>query len=53
MDKDLIGLILIIIGTIILFGALIYELFLVSNVLGFISVGILLIVIGFSLEEIN
>lgn len=49
MNKDLIGFILVIIGLITLFGAVIYELFLISNILGFVSVGILLISIGFSL----
>lgn len=49
MNKDLIGFILVIIGLITLFGAAIYELFLISNILGFVSVGILLISIGFAL----
>lgn len=49
MNKDLIGFILVIIGLITLFGAVIYELFLISNILGFVSVGILLILIGFAL----
>lgn len=53
MNKDLIGLILVIIGLITFFGAIIYELFLISNILGFVSVGILLILIGFALEENN
>lgn len=49
MNKDLIGFILVIIGLITFFGAIIYELFLISNILGFVSVGILLILIGFAL----
>lgn len=49
MNKDLIGFILVIIGLIILFGVVIYELFLIGNILGFVSVGILLILIGFAL----
>ena len=53
MNKDLIGLILVIIGLITFFGAIIYGLFLISNILGFVSVGILLILIGFALEENN
>lgn len=53
MNKDLIGFILVIIGLIILFGAVIYELFLIDNILGFVSVGIFLILIGFALEENN
>lgn len=53
MDKDLIGFILVIIGTIIFFGAVIYGLFLISNVLGFIGVGVLLTFIGFALGENN
>lgn len=53
MNKDLIGLILVIIGLITFFGAIIYELFLMSNILGFVSVGILLILIGIELKEYN
>ena len=53
MNKDLIGFILIIIGTILFFGAVIYGLFLISNVLGFIGVGVLLTVIGFALGGDN
>lgn len=54
MNKDLIGFILVIIGLITLFGAIIYGLFLIGNILGgLVSVGILLILIGFALEENN
>lgn len=51
MDKDLIGFILVNIATIIFVGALIYGLFLISNVLGFIGVGVLLTFIGFTLGK--
>lgn len=53
MNKDLIGLIIAIIGTIIVIGAIIYGLFLISIVLGFIGVGVLLTSIGFALSENN
>ena len=53
MNKDLIGFILVVMGLIIFFGAIIYGLCLIGNILGFIAVGILLILIGFALEENN
>lgn len=58
MNKYLIGFILVVIGLITFFGAIIYELCLIGNILGFIAVGILLILIGFvligfALEENN
>lgn len=53
MDKDLIGLIIAVIGIIMVIGAIIYGLFLISNVLGFIALGVVLTCGGFALGDNN